>query len=178
MTKRPLKESKRKRARKIWSIQEVEILKECMTKHGISKGAKIASETLKVDLDKCVSKMHMLRTKENIEIPTSRRAPKTRQKQTLEILKKHVTNNPNNLQEAFRLTAEETGLASGTIESGWYNRKSPLYRDNIGVCFMTVGNSKVAINRKNCSPKDVIHMAKRKFKKWIVRVFHITRTDL
>lgn len=178
MVKRPLRESRKKQARKVWSSQEVEILKECMTKHGIAKGAKIAAELLKVDLDKCISKMHMLRMKENIDIPSSKRNSKTRQKETIETLKKHVMNNPNNLQQAFRLTAEETGLAFSTIESGWYNKKSPLYRDNIGVCFMTIGKSKVAVNRKNCSPKGMIHMVKRSFKKWIVRTFHITRADL
>lgn len=176
--KRQMKEPKAKKTRKIWSAEEVEILKKCMTKHGVSKGAKVASEILKVEFKKCVSKMHMLRMKEDIDIPDSKRNPKTRKRETLEILKKNIMNNPNNLQQAFRLTAEETGLTVSTIESGWYNKKSPLYRDNLGVCFMTIGNAKVAVNRKNCSPKDVLNMAKRSFKKWVVRTLHITRADL
>lgn len=173
-----MKESKSKKTRKIWSPQEVAVLRKCMTEHGISKGAKIASEMLKVELEKCVSKMHMLRMKEDIDIPNSRRIPKTRKRETLEALKKNIMNNPNNLQQAFRLTAEETGLTAGTIESGWYNKKSPLYRDNIGVCFMTIGNARVAINRKNCGPKDMLNMMRRSFKKWVVRTLHITRADL
>lgn len=178
MAKRPLKEEKKKRVKKVWSAQEIEVLKRCMTKYGTAKGAKVAAELLKVEERKCYTKMKLLRYHESIDIPTDLSNPKTKKQETAEILKKHVMNYPNNLREAFRLTAEETGLAFSTIASGWYNKKSPLYRDNLGVCFMTVGNSRVAVNRKNCSPKDTIHMAKRKFKKWIVRIFHITRTDL
>lgn len=71
------------------------------------------------------------------------RKAKTKDPQTLAILKKYVSEYPNNLKMAFKPAAEDIGLSENTLKNGWYDKKSPLYRENAGPCFMIVGKPKL-----------------------------------
>lgn len=174
MNEKKKKKASSTRTRKKWTIEEVNLLRELASQYGMCKGAEIASERLKVPKSKCYHKLSNMRATGDIQIPT----PITRKKSTFEILQRNVKENPNNLTEAFRLTAEETGLTPNTISTYWYTKGSPLHRDKMGTCFMVLGGSKTTINQKNCCQDSMISIFRKAVKRWIIKTLHITRADL
>ena len=165
----------RRKTKKKWTDEEVEILKHLILLYGTTKGALEAKKEINATLAQIHNKIHNMQSAKVLRAP---RISKVKDPQTLAILRKHVSENPNNLRQAFKLTAEDTGLSPKTIEFNWYTKESPLYRDNCGPCFMLVGKTKVALNRKNCNERSMFVKSKQAIRKLIVKAFRITASDL
>ena len=68
------------------------------------------------------------------------------------ILKEEIRKSPGNLKKAFIETGKKVGLSPRTLTWQYYSVKnSPLYKKNIGTCFILVGTDgeKVLKNTKN-----------------------------
>lgn len=130
--------------RKRWTKEECDILKQCVEKDGWAEGSSRAAKLLNRTYYSCVDKAHKLQLKGNKTI--LRGASKDVKK----VLKKYISENPNNLTEAFRKTAEECDVTAGTIANRWYgvHPYKEAWKDTIGTCFMTVGKN-YTVNSKN-----------------------------
>jgi hypothetical protein len=165
----------RRKTKKKWTDEEVEILKHLILLYGTTKGALEAKKEINATLAQIHNKIHNMQSAKVLRAP---RISKVKDPQTLAILRKHVSENPNNLRQAFKLTAEDTGLSPKTIEFNWYTKESPLSRNNCGPCFMIVGKTKIGINSKNCSKDNMIVRSKKAIRKFIIKAFGITAADL
>ena len=165
----------RRTKRKRWTEEETELLRHFVVTYGPVRGAIEAQKELAATLPQIRNKIKNMRSKRELVID---RKAKTKDPQTLAILKKYVSEYPNNLKMAFKLAAEDIGLSESTLKNGWYDKKSPLYRKNAGPCFMIVGKTKVGVNSKNCSKDNMIARSKKAIRKFIIRAFGITAADL
>lgn len=165
----------RKTRRKKWTEEETELLRHFVITYGPIRGALEAQKELKATLPQIRNKIKNMRQAKVIVIE---RTSKIKDPQTLAILKKYVSEYPNNLKMAFKLAAEETGLSENTLSCNWYNKKSPLYRENAGPCFMLMTKTKVGINSKNCSKDNMIVRSKKAIRRFIIKAFGITVADL
>ena len=87
------------------------------------------------------------------------RASKTKQIKEKEekiqrVLQSEIKKSPENLQRAFKKTAEKTGKVANTIEQAYYRSNSYLSRHNIGICYVLSSGKKVFINNKNEVKKE------------------------
>ena len=129
--------------RKRWTQEECDILKQCVEKDGWVTGSSRAAKLLNRTYYSCVDKAHKLQLKGNKTILRGD------SKDVKKVLKKYISENPNNLTEAFRKTAEECGMTTGTVANRWYGiNYKEAWKDTIGTCFMTVGKN-YTVNSKN-----------------------------
>ena len=70
------------------------------------------------------------------------------------VLQSEIKKSPENLQRAFKRTAEKTGKLVKTIEQTYYRNNSYLSRHNIGICYVLSSGKKVFINNKNEVKKE------------------------
>lgn len=155
------------REHKRWTSEEDELLKDNVTKYGLVKGCKVASALLGRTAAGCQIRVTKLK-KAGFAYKDSRIGM---QKETLEIIKECVGENPNNLTAAFKRAAERTGLKEATISQAWYSKKGKKSRDSLGICFCTVGSKSAIQNRKNCvSAVGVKHSG---IINWIKKVFRL-----
>lgn len=84
-----------------------------------------------------------------------------------QILAEEVTNNKNNLQQAFRNVSDRTGLTKLTIESYWYGYNKhasqnlkQLNRKNMPALFYTSDSKGASKNEKNT---NIIQVSKGKY---------------
>ena len=131
---------------KNWTQKEITILKKNIEKYGNQqKGCEITAMETGRTKSACINKSSAL-IREGF---TYTRMSNNNNPKNVDILRKYVQENPDNLQRAFKLTALHTGLSPLTIESYWYAKDhNPMSRNIIGSCFMTVG-SKNMVNGKN-----------------------------
>ena len=167
--------TRRRTKRRNWTQEETELLRHFVLTYGPVKGALEAQKELEATLPQIQTKIKNMRQAKVIVIE---KTSKIRDPQTMAILKKYVSEYPNNLNLAFRLASRDTGLSQHTLRNGWYNKKSPLYRGNAGPCFMLVAKTKVAVNGKNCKKDTMLVRSRRAIKKFIIKAFGITRADL
>lgn len=134
----------KKTTRKRWTQEECNILRRIVTENTWSIGDKLASITLNRSIQSCIDKATRLKLSGN------RRILKGDSADVKKVLKKHISENPNNLQEAFRKTAAECNVSVATIHNRWYGTVGykEAWKNTIGTCFMTVGKN-YTVNSKN-----------------------------
>lgn len=134
----------KKTTRKRWTQEECDTLRRIVTENTWSLGIKIASITLNRSIQACADKA----TRSGLS--GNRRILRGDSADVKKVLKKHISENPNNLQEAFRKTAEECNVTPTTIHNRWYGTVGykEAWKDTIGTCFMTVGR-RYTVNSKN-----------------------------
>ena len=129
--------------RKRWTKEECDILRRIVTENTWSMGVKLASITLNRSTQACADKAARLRLSGN------KRILRGDSQDVKKVLKNHISENPNNLQEAFRKTAEECNITTATIKNKWYGvNYKEAWKDTIGTCFMTIGKN-YTVNSKN-----------------------------
>lgn len=129
--------------RKRWTKEECDILRRIVTENTWSIGVKLASITLNRSVQSCIDKATRLKLSGN------RRILKGDSADVKKVLKKHISENPNNLQEAFRKTAEECNVTTSTVSNRWYGANyKEAWKDTIGTCFMTIDKN-YTVNSKN-----------------------------
>ena len=133
----------KKTTKRRWTQEECDTLRRIVTENTWSMGIRLASITLNRSVQSCTDKAARLKLSGNRKILKGDPAD------VKKVLKKHISENPNNLQEAFRKTAEECNVTTSTISNRWYGvNYKEAWRDTIGTCFMTVGR-RYTVNSKN-----------------------------
>ena len=133
----------RKITRRRRTQEECEILRRIVTENTWSMGIKIAAITLNRSIQACANKTTRLRLSGN------KRILRGDLSDVKKVLKKHISENPNNLQEAFRKTAKECNVTPTAIHNKWYGLGyKEAWKDTIGTCFMVVGKN-YTVNSKN-----------------------------
>lgn len=133
----------RKSTKRRWTQEECDILRKIVTENTQSEGIEKASIALYRSTQACADKATRLRLSGN------RRILRGDSSDVKKVLKKHISENPNNLQEAFRKTAEECNITPTAINNKWYGLGyKEAWKNTIGTCFMTVGK-RYTVNSKN-----------------------------
>ena len=129
--------------RKRWTKEECDILRKIVTENTWSEGIEKASIALYRSTQACADKATRLKLSGN------RRILRGDSQDVKKVLKKHISENPNNLQEAFRKTAEECNVTPTAIHNKWYGLGyKEAWKDTMGTCFMVVGKN-YTVNSKN-----------------------------
>lgn len=127
-----------------WTQEECDILRRIIPENTWSVSIEKASVILNRSIHACKHKASKL------GLSGSKKILRGDLADVKKVLKKHISENPNNLQEAFRKTAEEYDVTPVTISNRWYGnaRYKKAWKDTIGTCFMTVGK-RYTVNSKN-----------------------------
>lgn len=129
---------------KRWTQEEIDILQELLLKHGYAEGCKKASIKLNRVEQACKScvEYRKLKSKNSLR--------KCNPEELKKVLKKNISENPNNLGRAFKKTAEKLNISTSQVINKWYgiHPYKEALKDTIGTCFMTIGKN-YTVNSKN-----------------------------
>lgn len=161
-----------------WSVEEIDKLIKIVNTHpsGHMEGFKEASKQLSRGIETC--KMHYYKRNKHIKSKPIVTTTNTSDDNTRKILYEHIKQNPGNLQEAFRRTANDTGKTRSAIESAYYSKTSLLSRYKNNTCFMMLSKDRVASNAKIFQAKDAYKPTKQRIKIWIAQLLGIRKEDL
>lgn len=139
---------------KRFTKEENELLKNIMNQSKtIGEGFKEATKTLNRS-ESSVSN-HYYYSKKFAALRTSKtKQIREKKKKIQHILRSEIEKTPENLQKAFKKTAERTGKAIKTVKQAYYSNNSYLSRHNIGICYVLSSGKKVFINNKNEVKKE------------------------
>lgn len=155
--------------RKRWSKEEVSRLREIMTRYTKDvEGCRQAAQ----ELGRPYSGVH---AKWNSIKPKSTR-PSV--EEVRDILYKNISKNPGNLQEAFRITAEQTGRKTDSITKGYYSKNGVYSRHKASTCFTMISKDRMAANAKNYDSSKAPKTTKQRIKLWIANMLGIKKEDL
>lgn len=142
-----------------WTSEETDLLKEMALRHGSAKSVDIVSKLIGVNKRKVATKLNRL-VNDGFECNRRRRVSKDEEKKIAEFLHRKISENPNNLAQACRETAEEFNLSVSAIQHRWYGSISkngkylqdysdrPSCRNNAGVVYSVIGDN-ATVNGKN-----------------------------
>ena len=101
-------------------------------------------------------------------IPREERAPATKSSEFKRIFFREIKNNPDNLAQAFRNIAEQTGLTFGYVHHLWYDKDSVFYRANVEPLFICGNKNGALVNSKNTGTpskkKNLLDIIRKIFK--------------
>lgn len=154
---------------KRWTEEEITRLRQIMCNFTkATEGCKYAAQELKRSYAGVYSKWESIKPKKDT----------LSVEETQKLLAKNVSNNIGNIREALRKTAEQSNKSFNTINTGYYNKTSPYYKDKTA-CFIMASNKKMAMNSKNFNTTKVAtKTTKQKLKLWIARILGITQESL
>ena len=134
---------------KRFTKEEDELLKKCINQSKtIKEGCKKAAKAL--NKSESSIKNHYYYSKNFAALRTSKiKQIENRRKKVQRILQSEIRKTPENLQRAFKKTAEKTSKTANTITHAYYSNNSYLSRHKIGVCYVLSSGKKVFINNKN-----------------------------
>jgi len=154
---------------KRWSEEEILRLREIMTRYTKgTEGCRYAAEELHRPYTGVYSKWQEIKPK-NIRPSIE---------EVRDILYKNISNNPGNLTEAFRLTAEQTNRTVVSIQSGYYKKNGAYSRHNASTCFAMISKNRMAANAKNYDSSKMPKTTKQRIKFWIANMLGIKKEDL
>ena len=155
--------------KKRWSEEEILRLREIMTRYTKgTEGCKYAAQELNRSYTGVYSKWTEIKPK----------TPRPSIDETRDILYKNISKNPGNLQEAFRITAEQTGRAVSTLIKGYYNKNGAYNRYNASTCFTMISKNRIAANSKNFDSSSSQKTTKQRIKQFIASILGIKKEDL
>ena len=155
--------------RKRWSEEEISRLKQIMTRYTVdTEGCKYAAQELDRSYGATLQKWNSIKPK-NI---------KSSVEEVKDILYKNISKNPGNLQEAFRITAEQTGRKTDSIMQGYYSKNSAYSRHKASTCFAMISKDRMASNAKNYDSSKMPKTTKQRIKLWIANILGIRKEDL
>ena len=128
-----------------WTESEDAILKNLVShSENLGETCREAHRLLGRTYSACLSRIYILRGR-GFKYSVSKKY--TRE---AKILREEIIKSPDNIFKAFKKTSEKTNLGVKTIRDYYYNKKrSPLNRDNLGLCFMIVSDKVTLHNTKN-----------------------------
>ena len=158
-----------KREHKRWSEEEILRLREIMTRYTKgTEGCKYAAQELNRPYKGVYAKWVAIKPK----------TPRPSVDETRNILYKNISKNPGNIQEACRITAEQTGRKLCTIHDGYYKKSGAYSRHKASTCFTLISKNRMAANSKNFDSTKVPKTTKQRIKVWIANILGIKKEDL
>lgn len=155
--------------RHTWSQNDIIVLKNNVGRYGRTVGCKETSKEIGVSETACIKQYYARKLNEikieELSKKRKRRKPMTQQEEIelANFLRSEISNNPNNLQAAFRRAAKEFGFKTQEpIMRRWYGlkgkgydfSKSPSCRNNIGITYALIGTT-TTINGKNTNKPHI-----------------------
>lgn len=139
---------------KRFTKEEDELLKNIMNQSKtIGEGFKEAAKTL--NRSEVSIRNHYYYSKKFATLRASKTKQIRKKEQKIQyILQSEIKKAPENLQKAFKKTAEKTGKSAKAIEHAYYKSNSYLSRHKIGICYVLSSGKKVFINNKNEVKKE------------------------
>lgn len=159
---------------KLWTPQELLILEECVKSSKThTEGYKKASKKLGRSERAC-TQVFLKRRRNKYSKPQKNQSNDDIRK----LLYENIQKNPGNLQEAFRITAKQTGKNATSIEQAYYSKTHFLNRHKNKKSFMLLSKEKMAANSKIFNSAVAEKTTKQKIKHFIAELFGITKEDL
>jgi len=164
---------------KLWTPQELTILKECVKNKRIKKdGYKEAAKKLGRAEKACSEAYCRLKRGEYNKLQKRKKDTKLSKEEVKGILYSNIQKNPGNLQEAFKITAKQTGRSKTALEQAYYSKTSYLSRHKNKKSFILFSKEKMAANSKIFNSAVAEKTTKQKIKHFIAELFNITTKDL
>lgn len=158
-----------KTSKKRWSEEEILRLREIMTRYTKNvEGCKQAAKELGRPYEGVLKKWSHIKPK-NVRPSVE---------EVRDILYKNISENPGNLQEAFRITAEKTNRKVDSIIQGYYRKNGAYSRHNASTCFTMISKHHMAANAKNYDSSKMPKTTKQRIKIWIAGMLGIKKEDL
>ena len=155
--------------KKRWSEEEILRLREIMTRYTKdTEGCRQAAQELGRPYTGVLTKWNSIKPK-NI---------KPSVEEVKDILYKNISKNPGNLQEAFRITAEQTGRKTDSIMKGYYSKNGAYSRHKASTCFTMISKDKMAANSKIFDSSKAPKTTKQRIKHLIANMLGIKKEDL
>lgn len=143
---------------KLWTPQEFRILREYIKERNWKKAAKALGRS-----ENACRQAYYTHFKNTEKSNNSH-------ENTKKILYKNIAKSPGNLQEAFRLTAKQTGVSFHTIMDGYYSKTHYLSRHKNQACFAIISNKGAKANAKIFASTTPAKSLIVKIKKWIKKI--------
>lgn len=145
---------------KLWTPQEFKILEKYIKERDWKK----ASKALDRSENAC-------RLAYYAHFKTTEKNSNNSYENTKKILYGNISKNPGNLQEAFRLTAKQTGVSFHTIMDGYYSKTHYLSRHKNQACFAIISNKGAKANAKIFVSSTPAKSLIVKIKEWIKKYY-------
>lgn len=153
---------------KKWSEEEISRLREIMTRYTVDvEGCRYAAQELGRPYNGVYSKWSSIKPNKKAYSST---------KKTAEILYKNVSDNPGNIQEAIRITAEQTKKSPSLIEGIYYSKNSPYHHSKTSTCLTLISKNKISSNYKNFNSSQ--KTTKQRIKQFAASILGIKKEDL
>lgn len=164
---------------KLWTPQELTILEECVKNKRIkSDGYKEAAKKLGRAEKACSEAYCRLKRGEYKKFQNGKKDTKLSKEEMKNILYSNIQKNPGNLQDAFKITAKQTGRSKTSLEQAYYSKTSYLSRHKNKKGFILFSKEKMAANSKVFKSAAAKKTTKQKIKHFIAELFGITKEDL
>ena len=155
---------------KKWSEEEILRLREIMTRYTKDvEGCKYAAQELGRSYKGVYVKWN--------HIKPNKRAYSS-SKETAKILYENVSKHPGNIQEAFRVAAEQTGKSIQYMSNLYYQKKSPYHHSKASTCLTVISKNKMSSNYKNFNSSLSQKTTKQRIKQFIANILGIKKGDL
>lgn len=139
---------------KLFTKEEDELLKKLINQSKtIEEGLKKAAKALNRSKSSISGRYYYSKKFASLRASKTKQI-KEKEKKIQYVLQSEIKKSPENLQRAFKKTAEKTGKVANTIEQAYYRNNSYLSRHNIGICYILSSGKKVFINNKNEVKKE------------------------
>lgn len=155
---------------KRWSKEEISRLKQIMTRYTVDKeGCIYAAQELGRPFSGVNAKWKQIKPNKKVT---------SQVKETAEILYENISKYPGNIQEAIRVTAEQTNKSKAHISNIYYNKKSPYHHSKASTCLTVISKNRMSSNYKNFDSSSSKKTTKQRLKQFIANILGIKKEDL